>query len=233
MKNLFIIYFLFGFYFVSFSQEGGSGSMANMNDIRNYLNPMQNDGLFVSVKSNASKRDITQYLFPENEGNFKIFFLRDNGFSIKNLNYNINSKTLESIMDKDSIFQFNSDKIDFILHNSIKYKFYDFNEGRQLYEELFVADKVIFLKGYKLVYKDAFINPMTNALISEARNEIKEKYFCKISDKDFKQFDLKKNSVLKLFGKSSSEIEKFVSSSKLSYSSEEDLVKIFNYYNTL
>jgi len=232
MKYFILIYLFFGF-FSSVDAQNTGGVIGVTNDIYQYLNPIQSEGLYVSIKKSDQRRDESQYLFKENEGYFQIFFNQNKGFSIKNLNYNINSNTLESKVSNDSIFEFDNDKIDFIQHNSKKYKFYNINNSSQLYQELLVSKKIIFLKGFKLVHKEAFINPMTNALIAEAKNDIVEKYYCKISDKEFIQFDLKKKSVLILMEDKSSLIAKFVSESNLSYSSENDLIKIFNYYNTL
>jgi len=232
MKNYIFIYLFFGI-FSSVGAQNTGGVIGVTNDLNQYLNPMQSEGLYVSIKKSDQTRDESQYLFKENEGDFQIFFNQNKGFSMKNMNYNINSNTLESIVSKDSIFEFDNDKIDFIKHSSKKYKFYNFNNSSQLYQELLVSEKIIFLKGFKLIHKDAFINPMTNALISEAKNEIIEKYYCKISDKEFSQFDLKKKSVLILMGNKSSQIAKYVSESNLSYSLENDVIKIFNYYNTL
>ena len=232
MKNFILIYLFFGI-FSSVDAQNTGGVIGATNDLYQYLNPMQSEGLYVSIKKSDKMRDESQYLFKENEGDFQIFFNQNKGFSIKNLNYNINSNTLESKMGKDSIFEFDNDKIDFIQHSSKKYKFYNINNSSQLYQELLVSEKIIFLKGFKLIHKEAFINPMTNALISEAKDEIKEKYYCKISDKEFVQFDLKKKSVLILMEDKYSLITKFVSESNLSYNSENDLIKIFNYFNTL
>jgi hypothetical protein len=232
MKNFtFVSIFLLGF-IVMYSQNG-SGSLANRNDISNYLNPIQNDGLFVAIKNSNNVIDETQYLFPSWNGDFQIYVSKDKGYTIKNLNYNINSKKLESKFGKDSIFQFDANKIIFIKNNSNTYKFYNFEGVSQLCQELYLSKNIIFVKNYKLIYIDSFINPMTNAIISKARYEIKEKLLCKFYDNEFIQFDLKKKNILKLMGEKASVIEKYVSDSKLSFSSENDLIKIFNYYDTL
>jgi hypothetical protein len=232
MKN-FILVFLFSFFFSIVDAQNTGGVIGPTNDLSLYLNPMQSDGLYVPLRKSGQNRDQSQYLFSENEGNFQIYFFLNKAYSIKNLNYNIDSKKIESIMGKDSIFQFDSSKIDHITHNAKTFRFYSFSESNQLYQELFVSNKIVFLKGYKLIFKEAFINPMTNAVISEAKSVIIEKYFCKVSNNEFLQLDLKRKAVLKLMGDKSSQIDKFVSDSKLSYGSETDLIKIFNYYDTL
>jgi hypothetical protein len=232
MKN-FILLFLFSLIFNVVDAQNTGGVIGPTNDLSLYLNPMQSDGLYVSSRKSGQIRDESQYLFSETEGDFQIFFVQNKGYSIKNLNYNINSKKIESIMGKDSIFQFDSNKIDNIKHNAKTYKFYNISDSNQLCRELFVSNKIIFLKGYKLIFKDAFINPMTNAVISEAKSVIIEKYFCKVSGNDFASIDLKKKSILKLMGDKSSKIEKYVSDTKLTYASEDDLIKIFTFYNTL
>lgn len=233
MKNFILFYLFLGFFIVAHSQNSG-GVIGPTNDLGLYLNPMQADGLYVPLKKSGKPIiDESQYLFSRWDENCQIFFHENKVFLIKNLNYNIDSKKLESKIGKDSIFQFNENRIDFVKLNDKKYKFYNYNDSNQLYQELYVSKNIVFLKGYKLIFKEAFINPMTNAVISEAKSVIIEKYFCKVSDKEFMQFDLKKKVVLKLIEDKASQIEKFVSDSKLNYSSEKDLIKIFNYYDTL
>jgi hypothetical protein len=232
MKNYLLIYLFLGVIIAAHSQNTG-GVIGATNDLSLYLNPMQSDGLYVPSKKAGKPIDQSQYLFSQWDENSQIFFSESKVFAIKNLNYNIDSKKLESIIGKDSIFQYNVNRIDFIKRNDKKYKFYNYNDSNQLYQELYVSKNVVFLKGYKLILKEAFINPLTNAVISEAKSVIVEKYFCKVSDKDFAQLDLKKKAILKLMGDKSSQVDKFVSESKLNYSSENDLIKIFNYYDTL
>ncbi|NDP28856.1 MAG: hypothetical protein GZ087_15760 [Flavobacterium sp.] len=232
MKN-YIPLLIFLLIFNVIAAQNTGGVIGSTNDLSLYLSPMQSDGLYVSARKSGAARDETQYLFPQTEDVFQIFFVQNKGYSIKNLNYNINSRKIESIMGKDSVFQFDSNKIDYIKHSSKTYKFYNFNEGNQLYQELFASNKILFLKGFKLIFKDAFINPMTNAVIAEAKYEKKEKYFGKVSGSDFTAIDLKKKSILKLLGDKSSQVDKYVSDSKLSYTSEDDLIKIFIFYNTL
>lgn len=232
MKNFLLIYLFFGVCFVSYSQSTGT-LVGSTTDIDTYLNPMQSDGLYIPLKKSSKSIDHSQYLFTEWNENCQIFYSENKVFPIKNLNYNIDSKKLESLIGKDSIFQYNVNRIDFIKRNDKKYKFYNYNDSNQLYQELYVSKNVIFLKGYKLILKEAFINPMTNAVISEAKSVVIEKYFCKISDNDFTPLDLKKKAILKLMGDKSTQIEKFVSDSKLTYSLENDLIKIFKYYDTL
>lgn len=232
MKNFLLVYLFLGVFIAGHSQNSG-GVIGVTNDLSLYLNPMQSDGLYVPLKKAGNPIDQSQYLFSQWDENSQIFFSENKVFSIKNLNYNIDSKKLESIIGKDSIFQYNINRIDYVKRSDKKYKFYNFNDSNQLYQELYVSKNVLFLKGYKLIIKEAFINPMTNTVISEQKSVIIEKYFCKVSDQDFMPLDLKKKSVLKLMGDKSSQIEKFVSNSKLSYSSENDLIKIFNYYDTL
>ena len=232
MKN-FILLFLLSLIFNVVDAQNTGGVIGSTNDLSLYLNPMQLDGLYVPLKKSGKPIDQSQYLFSQWNENCQIFFSENKVFTTKNLNYNIDSKKLESIIGIDSIFQYNVNRIDFVKRDDKKYKFYNFNGSKQLCQELYVSKDIIFLKGYKLIFKEAFINPMTNAVISEAKSVIIEKYFCKVSDKVFMSLDLKKKAILKIMANKSSQIEKFVSDSKLNYSSENDLIKIFNYYDTL
>jgi hypothetical protein len=228
----YIIFLFFSFIF-AVNAQNTNGVIGAPIDIIQYLNPMQYNDLYASLKNSNHAYDKSQYLFKDNEEDFQIFFNENKVYSIKNLNYNINSKTLESKIGNDSIFEFVNNKILYFKHRFNIYRFYNFKETNRLYQELLVSQKIIFLKDFILIHKEAYKNPMTDIIISEASNEVKVKYYCKNSDSDFLKIDLKKKSVLAFMGDKYIQIKKFVNESKLSYNTESDLIKIFNYYNTL
>jgi hypothetical protein len=172
------------------------------------------------------------YLFTEWEGLFKIFIDQNKYYSADNLNYNINSKVLESKISKDSVFQFDVKKISFIKSGEEKYKFYTINKQFELSQELYDSSKNIFIKIVKLDLINGELNPLTQER-TKSKYERKIKYFCKVANNEFVEVDLKKKPILKLLGEKSKLVEKYASDSKLSFSSEKDLVKIFKYYDSL
>lgn len=172
------------------------------------------------------------YLFPGWEGLYQMFIDDKQYYSIKNLNYNINSKSLESKFSQDSVFQFDIKKINFIKRGEEKYKYYTVNSSPELCQEFYASSKIIFIKNFKLDLINGVLNPLTQEK-TKSKYVKKEKFFCKTSDKEFTEIDLKKKPILKLLGDKSKLVEKYASGSKLSFSTEKDLCKIFQYYDSL
>ncbi|MDD5152208.1 MAG: hypothetical protein PHC28_17310 [Flavobacterium sp.] len=202
-------------------------------DITEYLNPIQSNRLFNETEKRIKVIDGTQYLFPSWQGIYEIYFHDKKKYVIENLNYNIKSQSLEFKIKNDSVFQFDSNKIDFIKNYLGKYKFYNINDNNQLCQELYMSNTMILLRGYAVKLVDEVINPMTKELISNARYEKKNRYFCKINENEITEIVLKRKQILKLFGDKMKEVEAYVSKSKLSYTSEKDLLQIFQYYDSI
>lgn len=175
----------------------------------------------------------TPHLFSSWDGLFEIFVTENKGFRVLNLNYNISTKRLESKIDNDSVFQFDTAKISFINRKSEKYKFYDIKGSKELYKVIYSSDKVIFLKGYAIEITKGRINPMTQEVISKSKYLTKERFVANINNAGFVEVDMKKKPILKLMGDKSGQVEKFASDSKLSFNSEADLFKVFQYYDSL
>ena len=95
------------------------------------------------------------------------------------------------------------------------------------------SDKVTLLKGFDAVLKKGSINPLTLEYIHKDKYSIDENYYLKLNNTNFIEIDLNKKSFLQLMGDKASSVEKYASDFKLSFKSETDLLKIFQYYDTL
>lgn len=216
MKKLVLFYFLISSAFI-FGQKGGRGFEA----------------IYVPTSTLERTYEGTIYLFPNWEDKYEIYDADNKGFSLTNLNYNVLTKMIESKFTKDSIFRFEAKKVNFINYASKRYRFYNIRETRELFQELYISDNVKFLKGFNATYKEGYLNPLTQAYIQKEKCYIIEKYFLKLNNKNFIELKLNKHSVLKQLVDKASQIKKYASISKLSFKSERDLFKIFQYYDTL
>ncbi len=222
MKKL-LSFYLFLFSMIALGQSRGGGGEGVWLSTLERLKPAVENTTIEGSK----------YLFPNWEGNYQLFVSENKAYLFKNLNYNIYTKKLESKFEKDSVYQFDAEKLKFFTHDSKKYKFYSFNNDMELFEELYFSNKIIFFKGYRISYIVGVINPMTNEVISNARYEKVEKYFYKVPEKELIQIELKKKTILNLFGDQSKLIENYVSENKLNYKNEADVIKIMTYYNSI
>jgi hypothetical protein len=198
-----------------------------------FLNPMQYDGLYLPISQSDQSNEGNIYLFPKWEGRYEVYVTEKKGYSLSNLNYNVKTNILESKISKDSVFQFDIDKINFIKHDSKKYKLYKIRETNELFQEIYLSDNVLFLKGFNVVLKKGTINPLTLEYIQKDKYSINEKFYLKLNNKNFIELSLNKKDILKLMEDKSSRVEKYASDFKLSFKSEIDLFKIFQYYDTL
>lgn len=187
------------------------------------------------ISSNSVNNNIegSHYLFPDWKGKFKIYTSEKVAYSIESLNYDILTKNLLTKFADDSILIFNPDKIYLVNNNYASYKYFTINNKNELYQVLSSDNKISFLKGFDIDIVKGYFNPVTQQYEGKDKYEKKEKYFCKISGNEFIKIDLKKKPILKLFGDKSKLVEKYASDLKLSFTSEKDLSKIFQYYDSL
>lgn len=199
-----------------------------------FTNPMQYEGLYLTPgQLDELNGGTSLYLFSSWEGKFEIYVSDKKGYSISNLNYNLKTNTLESKISKDSVFQFDINKVKFIRQGSKKYKLYKIHTENELFQEIYFSNKVTLLKGFDAVLKKGSINPLTLEYIHKDKYSVDENYYLKLNNTNFIEIDLNKKSFLQLMGNKASSVEKYASDFKLSFKSETDLLKIFQYYDTL
>lgn len=226
MKVIFVFYLLLS-YIVGFSQ-GMHGAKQTF-----FLSPMQFDGIYVRMNEKDFLLQDKVYLFSNWEGKNEVYVSEKTRYAVKTLNYNIKTNVLEARISKDSVFQFEIEKIYAIKHDLIEYKKYKINGISKLFQEIYVSDNIKFIKGFFVVINKSVFNPLTQALAEEEGSSIKEKYYLKLNNRDFVEFNLNEKSVLKLLGSKSDEIKKFASNMKLNFKSEADLSKIFSEFDAL
>ncbi|TDE51329.1 hypothetical protein [Flavobacterium sp. GT3P67] len=226
MKNS-LFYFLLCYSTIVFGQGMHDSNRTG------FLNPMQFDGIYLAISDLNLSNEGNTYLFSKWEGKYEVYVSEKEGYSFPNLNYNVKTNLLESKISKDSVYQFDVEKINFIKHGSKKYKSYKIHKTNELFQELYVSENIFFLKGFAVVLKKGVINPLTLEYIQKDQYSINEKFYLKLKNVNFIELSLNKKSVLKLLGDKAFQVEKYASDFKLSFKSEIDLFKIFRYYDTL
>ncbi len=232
MKKL-ILFCLLGCSVVVFGQEDVKANVPL--DARNITGKWSGygAGTWLPGKSIDNSIEGTPHLFSNWNGVFQIFVNENQSYKISNLNYNIVSKTLESQVEKDSVFQFDTSKINSIKRNSDKYKFFNINNSNELYQVIYSSQKVVFLKGFSVEITKENVNPMTQEVLSKRKYKIKERFMINFNNSSFIEIDMKKKQILKLMGDKASQVEKYASDSKLSFTSEKELFSIFRFYDNL
>lgn len=194
---------------------------------------LQYDGVYIRTTERDSAIEGNVYLFSSWDGSYEIYVPGNKGYSMQNLNYNIKDRILESKISKDSVFQFDIEKINFIKHDGKKYDVLKVNDGSELVEEIFVTDNVSFVKRFNVVLSKSVVNPLLQISTQNDVYSINKSFFLKVKEKDFVEVKLNKRSVLKLLADKSGEIKRYASDLKLGYTSENDLIKIFRKYDSL
>lgn len=227
-NSLLLVLFLFTSF--SFSQEFSSpnpsvyGKISRNADLfnpRGGLNIKQNNG------NETSSIKGTKYLFPVWDGNYIIESIQGIRYNLNSLNYNLDTKKLESLLSRDSIFELRSNQVDFILANNKRFKI--INE--ELFQELNNGKFKIY-KQFNVKVKDAFINPLTRQEAAPAEYVQFGKYFYFNNDV-LTPFKLSKKEVLNMLKDKQQQVNKYAKDKNFSFSDEDDVIKIVNYYNTL
>lgn len=209
----------------SFAQE----TVDNMNAMATQENVSANGaGMWTVSKPLDKSIQGTQYLFPSWDGNYTIISKEGLQYKLFNLNYNLSTKKMETLMGKDSIFQYDISKIDYVKNFNRKYKVIN----NELYQELIAGEKISLLKGFHVAVIDGVISPLTQQYTTPNRYVQKNKYFYLKGEK-FLEIKLKKKDVLSAFEDKADQVKKYAKDSNLSFGDENDVVNLFRYYNTL
>ena len=221
MKN-YCLHFMLFVTFSFFAQDNQNSKKGDYNI--DYLGNFNKAGMWLPASVEDKSISGSPYLFNSWEGLFSVINMKGNRFDLLNLNYNISTKKLESKVSKDSVFQYDLKDIDKVKYLSKVYKVYN----EELFLQLFTSDSFEFLKSFQVVIQEPVSNPLTQSSLTPRRYVYKNEYkiFRNGVVTDFK---LNKKSLLNLFPDKIDLIKNYANSNKLSFSEENDVVKIFNY----
>ena len=177
----------------------------------------------------------SNYLFNSWSNNAEVYDLKGKGYKLTNCNFNVASNTMEAMLDKseDKTFAFNSKDVSKIkIGNKNFVKKTLNNNPNYLLEEIIKGDKMTLLKSYSAVIVPGNVNPMTQKKLNKDKISINSSYYVD-RDGSLEEIKLKKSSVLKIMSDKKDELKSFLSENKLSFKEDDDVKKIFRYYNSI
>ncbi|TYP98064.1 hypothetical protein C7447_103232 [Tenacibaculum adriaticum] len=193
---------------------------------------MIDTGFFRSIVHHDNRVEGTPYLFKNWLNSMAITASDGKNYTIPNSNYDALSDSFVAEISKDSVYRFNDSGVDYIFLKGIKYKKYKLDGKNNFYAILFDGERISMLKRYISEIKEGKVNRMTGAKITKNKYILKEKYYV-YKNRKLTKIKLKKKQILNLLKDKKQNVKKFVLNKDLSYSKEEDILKIFEYYNSI
>ncbi len=225
-KKIIMKYFIL-LLFVSFSvvaQNDNEFDFNKSSTTSGINNEVKMNGAWIVSKPTRSQIGGSVYLFSSWKGSYVLQSKTGSRFTIENLNYNMKTKELETKFSQDSVFQFNKKDLNFVYYNFKTYKVVN----NELLQVLNNDGNYNFFKKFDVSVVDGVLNPLTQ-VTSPSFYKTKEEYLY-LNGESLEPLKLKKKYILKIFKDKEKEIKDFVSNEKLSYSNEEDVIKIFKFY---
>lgn len=207
------------------SRENSVGSFSGNLDINKVENIHRVDNKGVSSEGSS-------YLFRNWFDQYILIFKNGDSRKISNLNYNLITKTLESSVSKDSVFQYDLDYIDYVIQSNNKYKVINDDKLNGLFLEVFNGINIKLFKETKVIINEREFNPLIQEKFEKAKYIQRDSYYFLVNGK-YEKNKLEKKILLKYLNDKENLIKEFVSKNKLSYTSEEGVKKILNYYSLL
>lgn len=231
MKNLFFALLLSFISFNAFCQNADA-TIATPNFNFGYLGNIMTSGLWIpnSTKNIAIKGSV--YLFPSFTGQYNVQTKNGESRQLFNLNFNLKTRTLESLISKDSVFQYDLGQFDYIINSNNKYKVRNVGEFQGLSLEIYSSEKIQLYKEIAIAVEQGVLNPMTQTMISEDKYVQVFSYYFYSNGKVVK-IKLNKSDILKQLSDKKDIIKKYASENDFSFSNENDVAKILKHYDAL
>ncbi|MBL7887556.1 MAG: hypothetical protein JNJ52_12465 [Flavobacterium sp.] len=227
MKNVYI----FCLFLINWLYANAQSDIEKRNALQS-MGSLSTSGAWIPAKSNQTVILGSVYLFPNWVGQYKVIDNTGTTTNLFNLNYNIKNQTIESSISNDSVFQYDTDKIDYIIYNKDKYAVLNNDDLKGLYLEICNTNKIKIYKGYSVTVVTGSLNPLTQEKISEDTYEQISQYYFSNNGK-YEKFKPTKKEIFKLLNDKSVEIKEYLSKHTIEFSNDQDLKVLFNYYCSL
>jgi len=146
---------------------------------------------------------------------------------VDKLNYNIYKEEIGAMKEKESVFAYDSKYIDSVKIDDIMLHKMD----GKFYEVLDTGSKASLFKKYETRIAEGQLN-VTDQTKGPSRLVIMDDYYVLSQDKLMK-FKPSKKSLEAVFGDQAQEMKKLMKEKKLNYKKQDDLIRIFEAYNSL
>jgi hypothetical protein len=168
------------------------------------------------------------FLYEDWSSKIVVFGTDNTTYHYSNANYNLKERKFFVKLKNDSIYEINIKSLKYVVLNNKKFEFLNGD-----YVERVAKGKLNVFKQHELTIKEGMIDGTTKEKMTPDKYVVKSN-FCALKDGKLVPFKLKKKTVLSLLELSNKkEFTSEIKRRKLSFSNEEDLVKILEYYNSL
>lgn len=226
--NLFLS-LIFFYSLTVFSQEENYAYKAALSSRDNALS---SGGTWIPGKSMNKIVEGSLYLFSNWNGQYDVITKNGDSRKIFNLNYNIKTQKIESFISKDSVFEYDLNQFDYVIKSDKKYKVINDAQLNGLFFEVFNGKKLKLFRESKIVVEEGTFNPLTQEKLTEDKYVQAYSYYFHFDGK-YEKTKLGKKGILKYLKDKEDLIKDFVAKNRLTYTSDEDVSKILNYYNLL
>ena len=221
--------FLFIIGFVNGQQTGSpsfSGNFSSYNQVIDFKKMLTFNK--INVRISAEKK----FLFSkwDNKG------IINDKFKIQSLNYSVYDDALAYKMSEDSIFLFDKSKVDkFIISTTLFERHYMGTELGSYYLQSIYKSNSLDISLLKHYYLQEIKKKADPLMLSQQNVEYKSEYEYYINQSIGypSKIRLRKKDILPYFKKYEKQLLDYVSSNNLSFSKENDVVKMFVYLETL
>ena len=228
MKKLMLITLLF----ISIITFGQNSPRNNSTSDYNTQFSRTEGGMWLPAKVINTSVEGSPYLFSNWIGKYNVITKSGTRSQIFNLNYNLQTKKLESSISKDSVFQYDLEQFDYIINSKNKYKVISQDQMEGLFLEVFNGPKIKLYKDFNTSIKEASFNPLTQEKMGNDKFVQNSNYYIFANSK-YEKINPTKKDILKYLADKKDIIKKYVSTNDLSYDKDDDLNNILSYYNGL
>lgn len=225
---------------LGFSQETKPISPINTPLTNNNVNFSMPGSFFWTYKSNSAPTTVlgSNYLFNNWSNSASIYTIENKGYKISGINFNVKYNRFEArlrdVSKKDSTYVFDSNSIDKVVIGNQEFvkKEFDGKGPNYFVEVVQQGHKVSLLKSYRTRLIVGASNPMTKDKILDDKISIVPTYYIERNGQ-LVEAKLKKSSMLKLMSDKKSDLKEFLKDNKISFKKEDDIKKLFIYYNSI
>ena len=143
------------------------------------------------------------------------------------LNYNIYEDKIGALNENDSVYFYETQYIDSVMIDNIRLHKID----GKFYLALQTGSKASLFKKYDTRIVEGMVNNMDGTQ-QKSRLVIMNDYYV-LSQGSLQKFKPSKNSLEEVFGRQAQEMNKMIKAEKLNYKKEDDLIHIFELFNSL
>jgi len=178
-----------------------------------------------------SEKDIEGSKYRESSFEIAEIYVNEKLYKKYAIIYNAYNDEIEVKSDNNN-FVLSKEEYISVVKKTYKYVYYNHNQNKGYFVVFNKGEIALLLKAKKKIKKA--VEPKSGLGSYVPPKFINDyKYFIRNERGTLRTIKLKKKDILKVLGDKKEEVSKFVSSKKLSFKKEKDVIKIIDFYNTL